>query len=157
MNIINGLLKFLASASYAIIYIYANELFPTKVRNTGMGICSMIARIGAIIGTVCNDSLVSSSSTWSLHYQLGCFRHAFTLICPFFYTVVRRCWQQFSLSRCPKRCTEIFLKQPRMSNKWTSRSKTTVSFSSSYFEPFALTEAKPRRRLLMILNRKINC
>jgi MFS family permease len=59
MNIINGLLKFLASATYAIIYIYANELFPTNVRNTGMGICSMVARIGAIIGTYCNDSLVS--------------------------------------------------------------------------------------------------
>jgi hypothetical protein len=58
MNIINGTLKFLASASYAIIYIYANELFPTNVRNTGMGICSMVARIGAIIGTYCNDSLV---------------------------------------------------------------------------------------------------
>jgi len=57
MNIINGSLKFLASASYAIIYIYANELFPTNVRNTGMGICSMVARIGAIIGTFCNDSL----------------------------------------------------------------------------------------------------
>jgi MFS family permease len=59
MNIINSALKFLASASYAIIYIYANELFPTNVRNTGMGICSMIARIGAIIGTFCNDYLVS--------------------------------------------------------------------------------------------------
>jgi len=57
MNIINGTLKFLASASYAIIYIYANELFPTNVRNTGMGICSMVARIGAIIGTFCNDIL----------------------------------------------------------------------------------------------------
>lgn len=58
LNIINGILKFCASASYAIIYIYANELFPTNVRNTGMGICSMVARIGAIIGTFCNDSLV---------------------------------------------------------------------------------------------------
>ena len=61
MNLINGSLKFLASASYAIIYIYANELFPTNVRNSGMGICSMVARIGAIIGTYCNDSLVSFS------------------------------------------------------------------------------------------------
>ncbi|CAF0769462.1 unnamed protein product [Adineta steineri] len=57
MIIINVSLKFLASASYAIIYIYANELFPTNVRNTCMGICSMVARIGAIIGTFCNGSL----------------------------------------------------------------------------------------------------
>ena len=42
--IMNVLLKFFASAGYNIIYIYANELFPTRIRNTGMGICSMIAR-----------------------------------------------------------------------------------------------------------------
>ncbi|CAF2535185.1 unnamed protein product [Rotaria sp. Silwood2] len=57
LNSINVSLKFFASASYAIIYIYANELFPTNLRNTGMGICSMVARIGAIIGTYCNDAL----------------------------------------------------------------------------------------------------
>ncbi|CAF0928905.1 unnamed protein product [Rotaria sordida] len=57
LNIINGTLKFLSAGSYAIIYIYANELFPTNVRNTGMGICSMVARIGAIIGTYSNDNL----------------------------------------------------------------------------------------------------
>ncbi|CAF0767154.1 unnamed protein product [Adineta ricciae] len=57
MNLIYGSLKFLTSASYAIIYIYANELFPTNLRNTGMGICSMIARIGAMVGTFCNDAL----------------------------------------------------------------------------------------------------
>lgn len=40
----NASLKFFAAGSYAIIYIYANELFPTGIRNTGMGICSMVAR-----------------------------------------------------------------------------------------------------------------
>lgn len=58
MFIINVTLKFLASGSYAIIYIYANELFPTQARNSLMGICSMIARFGAIIGTLSNDLLV---------------------------------------------------------------------------------------------------
>ena len=64
MFIINVALKFLASGSYAIIYIYANELFPTNVRNTGMGICSMVARIGAIIGTFCNYNFMSSLGTY---------------------------------------------------------------------------------------------
>jgi MFS family permease len=58
MFIINVTLKFLASGSYAIIYIYANELFPTQARNSLMGICSMVARFGAIIGTLSNDLLV---------------------------------------------------------------------------------------------------
>jgi hypothetical protein len=77
----NVLLKFFAAGSYAIIYIYANELFPTGIRNTGMGICSMVASniylfinpmrineslflsigIGAIVGTTSNDMLVSMS------------------------------------------------------------------------------------------------
>lgn len=58
MFIVNVILKFFATGSYAIIYIYANELFPTHARNTGIGICSMIARIGAIVGTLSNDLLV---------------------------------------------------------------------------------------------------
>jgi len=56
---VNIALKFLASGSYVIIYIYANETFPTQGRNTGMGVCSMIARVGAIIGTFSNDHLVN--------------------------------------------------------------------------------------------------
>jgi putative MFS transporter len=60
MFLINVALKFFASGSYAIIYIYANELFPTQARNTGIGICSMIARVGAIIGTLSNDLLVNN-------------------------------------------------------------------------------------------------
>ena len=75
--VINLLLKFLAAGSYAIIYIYANEMFPTGIRNTSMGICSMVARkksgceiafilrclgIGAIVGTTSNDMLVSRRS-----------------------------------------------------------------------------------------------
>jgi MFS family permease len=45
----NVLLKFFAAGSYAIIYIYANELFPTGIRNTGMGICSMVASEYALV------------------------------------------------------------------------------------------------------------
>jgi MFS family permease len=58
MFIINIVLKFLASASFAIIYLYSTELFPTNVRTTGLGICSMIGRLGAILGTFSNDYLV---------------------------------------------------------------------------------------------------
>jgi OCT family organic cation transporter-like MFS transporter 4/5 len=47
--------KFSASAAYAIIYLYSSELFPTSVRNTGMGACSMMARVGAMVAPKIND------------------------------------------------------------------------------------------------------
>ena len=69
MVIVNILLKFLASGSYGIIYIYANETFPTRGRNTGMGVCSMIARLGAIIGTFSNDHLVRPCNQFVLFVE----------------------------------------------------------------------------------------
>ncbi|CAF1138814.1 unnamed protein product [Rotaria sordida] len=84
MFIINVLLKFLASGSYAIIYIYANELFPTQGRNTGIGLCSMVARFGAIIGTLSNDLL---ARVW-IHFPIVVFGTTsliavvFATICP---------------------------------------------------------------------------
>ncbi|UJR09792.1 hypothetical protein I4U23_014018 [Adineta vaga] len=84
MFIVNVVLKFLASGSYAIIYIYANELFPTQGRNTCMGICSMVARFGAIIGTLSNDLL---ARVW-VHFPIVFFGTTsllavvFATICP---------------------------------------------------------------------------
>ncbi|CAF1264627.1 unnamed protein product [Adineta steineri] len=84
MFIINVVLKFLAAGSYAIIYIYANELFPTQCRNSCMGLCSMIARFGAIIGTLSNDLL---ARIW-IHFPVVFFGTtsllavAFATLCP---------------------------------------------------------------------------
>lgn len=58
---INIALKFLASASFGIIYLYSTELFPTNVRTTGLGFSSMVGRLGAILGTFSNDYLVRST------------------------------------------------------------------------------------------------
>lgn len=44
--------KFMASASFAIVYVYTAELYPTIIRNTAVGSCSCIARIGAILAIV---------------------------------------------------------------------------------------------------------
>lgn len=37
------------SMSYATVYIYAGEIYPTKVRNLGIGVCSMMSRVGSMI------------------------------------------------------------------------------------------------------------
>lgn len=37
------------SISFPTVYLYAGELFPTVVRNVGVGAASMIARIGSMV------------------------------------------------------------------------------------------------------------
>ncbi|NXW64344.1 S22AD protein, partial [Eurystomus gularis] len=41
--------KFTATASFSTSYVYTAELFPTVVRQTGVGLCSMSARVAAIV------------------------------------------------------------------------------------------------------------
>lgn len=37
------------SISFATVYLYAGELFPTVVRNSGVGLSSTVARIGSML------------------------------------------------------------------------------------------------------------
>ncbi|ETN85937.1 hypothetical protein NECAME_16564 [Necator americanus] len=39
------------TVSYTAMYTYTSELFPTVVRNTAVGCCSTIARVGAIMSS----------------------------------------------------------------------------------------------------------
>ncbi|KAK9874719.1 hypothetical protein WA026_005536 [Henosepilachna vigintioctopunctata] len=41
--------KFGATSAFILIYVVASEMFPTSLRNTTMGITSMVARLGAIM------------------------------------------------------------------------------------------------------------
>lgn len=41
--------EFCLAGSFSLIYLYTGELFPTVVRNSGLGIASMCARIGSMI------------------------------------------------------------------------------------------------------------
>uniref|UniRef100_A0A674PD56 Si:dkey-166k12.1 n=1 Tax=Takifugu rubripes TaxID=31033 RepID=A0A674PD56_TAKRU len=46
--------KFGISASFAVIYVYTAEIFPTVLRQTGIGASSMFARIGGILAPLIN-------------------------------------------------------------------------------------------------------
>ncbi|XP_074656413.1 organic cation transporter protein-like [Tubulanus polymorphus] len=47
--------KFAISASFAIVYVFSAELFPTVVRNVGVGSGSMCARIGGLLAPFITD------------------------------------------------------------------------------------------------------
>lgn len=44
-----------AAAAFAIIYVYSAELYPTVVRNAGMGASSCCARIGGMLAPYIAD------------------------------------------------------------------------------------------------------
>ena len=44
--------KFCVSASYAILRLYSNEVFPTSIRSSCIGACSMVSRLGVIIAPI---------------------------------------------------------------------------------------------------------
>lgn len=41
--------KFGMTSAFCIVYAVTSELFPTVIRNSAMGCCSMAARIGTIV------------------------------------------------------------------------------------------------------------
>ncbi|KAK3778755.1 hypothetical protein RRG08_013026 [Elysia crispata] len=47
--------KFGGSAGFVVIYLYTAEIFPTVMRNSGMGLCSLCARIGGILAPYIGD------------------------------------------------------------------------------------------------------
>ena len=76
--------KFGASACFAIVYLYTAELYPTIIRNSGLGTASMAARIGGIAAPLLagmsgpiplvimgSCSLVAGILAWLLPETLG--------------------------------------------------------------------------------------
>ena len=44
--------KFAVAGSFGLIYLYTAELFPTQVRNLGVGVTSIGARLGGMLSPV---------------------------------------------------------------------------------------------------------
>uniref|UniRef100_A0A0M3K5A8 MFS domain-containing protein n=1 Tax=Anisakis simplex TaxID=6269 RepID=A0A0M3K5A8_ANISI len=57
---------------YAVIYTITPELFPTVIRNTAMGCCSTIARIGAILASYIAMWIVERVGAWAMIIPFGC-------------------------------------------------------------------------------------
>ena len=49
------------SVAYAVVYLFASEIFPTEVRQVGMGTASMLARISGMAAPYVGGPLVSTS------------------------------------------------------------------------------------------------
>jgi len=51
--------KTLICITYSVLYVFANELFPTEVRNVGVGTASMCARLSSMSASFVGGPLVS--------------------------------------------------------------------------------------------------
>jgi len=47
--------KFCITFSFAVVYLYSAELFPTEIRTTGIGCCSTVGRLGGIVAPWVGD------------------------------------------------------------------------------------------------------
>ena len=50
-----------ASAGFAVVFVYTAEMFPTPIRNSAVGLCSTVARIGALSAPV----IAGLDSVWA--------------------------------------------------------------------------------------------
>jgi hypothetical protein len=68
------------SAAYGIIYVWSAELYPTVVRNAGVGISSTFANLGAMIASYIADIVRQLQSYFLYHLGLWCFNVTFNNI-----------------------------------------------------------------------------
>ena len=61
--------KFGASASFSIVYLYTAELYPTQIRSTAVGMCSMMARIGGVAA----PQVFNYEISWNLYIKFSRF------------------------------------------------------------------------------------
>jgi len=71
-NILLYVAKNTASGAFGLIFVYTSELFPTSVRGSGIGLCSLMARVGALFTPLIGD-LAEATSDKVPYFLLGGF------------------------------------------------------------------------------------
>jgi len=51
--------KAFISLGYSVVYVYASEIFPTEVRNVGVGTAAMCGRVSSMAASYAGGPLVS--------------------------------------------------------------------------------------------------
>ena len=69
-----------ASGAFGLIFIYTSELLPTSVRGTGLGLCSLMAMVGALATPFMGD-LAEVTSERFPYWLLGGFAVLSGLLC----------------------------------------------------------------------------
>ena len=71
-NVLLYVAKNAASGAFGLIFLYTSELFPTSVRSSGIGACSLMARVGALATPYMGD-LADLAGDRVPYYILGGF------------------------------------------------------------------------------------
>jgi len=69
----SGIISFLVTLAYAVIYAYTPEVFDAKVRGTACGIASALGRIAGIIAPLVTGGLLSVSLSLPNYLSFGMF------------------------------------------------------------------------------------
>ena len=72
--------KILITFAYAVVYLHGSEIFPTEVRNVGLGAASTIEGIGAMVAPPIGGPMVTDNNDFIklmklLHVVMRCELH----------------------------------------------------------------------------------